>query len=61
MKKYILFAYDKCYPQGGLDDVIDSFDTLDEAVKESTEGKRKHYDFHEVVDRDTWEKVWCNY
>jgi hypothetical protein len=54
-KKFILFMYDTYYPAGGLGDVRDSFDTLDEAIKAA--GAR-YYDFKEIVDRDTRETVW---
>lgn len=55
-KKYILFQYDALYPSGGLGDISDSFDSLDEAQEYVRVGR--HYDYGEVVDRDTWEVVW---
>lgn len=56
-KKYILFDYVNCYPHpnGGLWDISDSFDTLEEALDHLNTG---YYDVAYVVDRDTWEVVW---
>lgn len=54
-KKYILFQYHQYYPGGGLGDITDSFDTLEEARTKAVE---KYYDYNEIVDRDTWEVVW---
>ncbi len=34
MKRYILFGGDDYYPSGGTDDLIGSFDTLQEAQEE---------------------------
>jgi len=30
MKKYMLFGYEQCYPLGGMEDLIVSFDKVDE-------------------------------
>lgn len=55
-KKYILFQFETCYPGGGLGDISESFDTLEEAIEfAKREGRR---DFNYVIDRDTWEEVW---
>jgi hypothetical protein len=32
MKRYWLFYYDAYYPLGGMDDFIESFDSLEEAI-----------------------------
>lgn len=48
-KKYIVFHFEQFYPIGGLEDIVGSFDTLEEAEAVS----QKDY----IVDRDTWEKV----
>ena len=31
-KRFLLFAYDDYYPKGGLDDWIDSFDNVQDAI-----------------------------
>ena len=31
-KRFLLFAYDDYYPKGGLDDWIDSFDNVHDAI-----------------------------
>ncbi len=54
MRKYIVFQYDSYYPVGGLGDVRDSFDSLEEAEKYCHANR---YDFNKIVDRDTWEIV----
>ena len=53
-KKYILFHYEDYYPAGGLEDIVDSFDTHEEARRvENDQGYGTSY----VIDRDTWEEV----
>ncbi len=54
MKKYIVFQFDANYPAGGLEDVRDSFDSLEEAEKYCHANR---HDFNEIVDRDTWKIV----
>ena len=46
-KKYIVFHSEQYYP--GLEDIVGSYNTLEEAEQ----AKEKDY----IVDRDTWEKV----
>jgi len=55
VKKFILFEFDDHYPGGGLGDITDSYDTLEEAKAVALKAYR---DTREVVDRDTWEVVW---
>lgn len=57
-KKFILFQYESYYPSGGLSDIADSFDTIEEAKAAVA---KKPRDFNEIVDRDTWEMVWQQY
>lgn len=54
-KKFILLQWDTYYPSGGLGNVKESFDTLEQAQEYV---KKHRYDYSEVVDRDTWEEVW---
>jgi hypothetical protein len=56
-KKFILFQFDDHEPMGGVHDIQNSFDTLDEAI---AAGAVHRFDNVEVVDRDTWEIVWEN-
>lgn len=53
MKRFILFAGDFYYPQGGMDDFVDSENTLKEA-KELSEG----YEWAHVLDIETGSVVW---
>ncbi len=53
MKRYIVFAYDRYYPAGGLNDVKGTFDTYAEAAQ-FVDGL--DYDYIEVVDMDAWFK-----
>ncbi len=61
MKKYILFAYLNYYPSGGLSDIVGDFDTLEEAKEEIVrlKGKFCPHDNFDIVDRDTWDYVYC--
>mgnify|MGYP001161531519 CR=1 FL=1 len=49
MKQYILFAFWNYYPSGGMDDMIDSFDTLQEAEGRIKE-LRDHYEEYQIFD-----------
>ena len=51
LKKYILFGYDQYYPNGGLTDIIDSYDSLAEATSIA---KNESCDWWYIIDRDTW-------
>lgn len=55
MKKYIIFGYDYCYPIGGMNDIKEEADSIEEGIKL---GKRIKYQNIQIVDRDTWEIVW---
>lgn len=50
-KRYILFGYDKYYPGGGMEDIIGSFDTVDDAKKAIKEDDSDKYDLLDTVDR----------
>lgn len=55
-KKYILFVWGSHEGAGGLNNIEDSFDTLEDAVK----GMKQYHscgDNFQIVDRDTWEVV----
>ena len=57
MKKYILFQYSEYDAAGGLHGITGSFDTIDEAIYEIEHGENRPLDYHDIVDRDTWEIV----
>lgn len=73
MKRYLLFGGMRYYPSGGWEDFVNSFDSIDEAVKVGTEYKTRHgyeigngkpmtikYWDHEwfmIVDRETGEII----
>ena len=59
-KKYILFQYEYYYPKGGLHDITNSFNTVNEAIEfifKEENSSHVQWDKHEIVDRDTWEIV----
>jgi hypothetical protein len=47
-KRYLLFAYDRYYPGGGLGDLVDSYNTIEEAV---VAAKGDKSDYKEIYDR----------
>jgi hypothetical protein len=52
MKRYILLAWEDYYECGGLNDIVGSFDTIQEAVDVyNTKTTWNHY---QLVERDTW-------
>lgn len=64
MKKYLLFAGDNYYPGGGMYDLIDSFDTIEEAIIKAKEQRPyadssgyQCYDWYHIVDKDTMNKI----
>lgn len=54
-KKYILFCYETYHPEGGLNDIHNSYNTLEEAVEIL---EKMEQDYREIVDRDTWEIIY---
>lgn len=48
-KRYILFGYEGRYPDGGLQDVKGSFDSIEEAIAYIK--KEKFYETYEILDR----------
>jgi len=48
MKQYILFAFHYYYPQGGMDDMVSSFDTQQEA--EDYIRLKDYYDEYQIFD-----------
>lgn len=65
MKRYALFAGRTYYPEGGWDDLVDTFDSADEAWERVRRDNRtavaRHalppYQWHHVVDLTTGERV----
>jgi hypothetical protein len=49
MKQYILFAFWNYYPTGGMDDMVNSFDTQQEAEDYIRELKHS-YDEYQIFD-----------
>jgi hypothetical protein len=49
MKRYLLFAYDHYYPQGGMDDCIAIFNSFEECMKE-LKGYYSSYDYYQILD-----------
>jgi len=56
-KKFILMQWYDYYPAGGLGNIVDSFDTLEDA-KRNAEENDEPKDNVAVYDRDTWECIW---
>lgn len=55
-KKYIVFQHEWYYPSGGLGDITDSFDTIEECREYIS---KNEMDSNQIVDRDTWEVIKC--
>lgn len=58
MKTFIVFCIRGYYPCGGLEDVSDSFDSLEEArhyLSHCLNNRRDDWGY--IVNRDTWQKV----
>lgn len=60
MKRYLLFAGDTYYPAGGLGDLIDKFDTVEEARQDALKARyfedgsgTWYFDWYQIVDANT--------
>lgn len=47
-KRYLLFEYYQYYPGGGIGDMTNSFETIEEAVEAA---KNSKYDYQDIYDR----------
>ena len=52
MKRYLVFAGDTYYPNGGWDDIYGAYETSDEAVAAADEA-HDQYDWVQVIDIET--------
>jgi len=60
MKRFLVFFGSQYYPGGGMNDFMDDYDTLDEAIKEiekRAEGDWMYYWGH-IWDSETRIEVW---
>lgn len=48
-KRYLLFGYVDYYPSGGLNDLIASYDTIEEAVKVAKEEQQEYYEIYDRI------------
>ncbi len=53
-KKYVLFMIDRHEPEGGMDDIFGSFDTIGECMDSVT---AYNYHAYQIVDASTWQIV----
>lgn len=53
MKRYLLFAGNFYYPNGGAEDFVKDFDNFDEALEYLNKGNHDEHFFYN-------EQVWCN-
>ena len=53
-RKYILFGYSDQFKDGGVEDIVDSFATIEEARRAENDDS---YEISYIIDRDTWEEV----
>lgn len=49
-KRYLVFQYRGYYPNGGIGDLIESFDYIQEAI-EFINRNEGYYEFHHIYDR----------
>ncbi len=53
-KKYVVFVFDSQYPNGGLNDRLGSYNTLEDCIKGI---KLANYFHFQIVDASTWEII----
>jgi hypothetical protein len=56
LKRYILFTYDSYYPSGGLGDMVDKFDTIEEIYLFLC-SKNSVVDNYDILDTHTGEEL----
>lgn len=50
--RFLIFGYDEYYPQGGMTDLVDSVDNIEEAIDYVTKHiSNRTRDYYEVYDR----------
>jgi len=57
LKRYVLFNMDHYYPDGGMDDMVNDYDDLSEAIAysmglESTNGCGCHISIYDIIDKE---------
>jgi hypothetical protein len=57
MKRFLLFAFDGCYPEGGWADMVCGYDDLAEALKRT---KTLRSDYWQIVDAECGEVLHTN-
>ncbi len=55
MKRFLLFAWYQFYPEGGMNDFVNSYDTVEEAKADVS--KYEKLDYAEIIDSTTGECV----
>lgn len=66
LKRYLLFGFNTNYPNGGMDDFIDSFDTLNEVaeeikkeyIKKDKTFQKDHYQIYDTETKVTFKSEW---
>lgn len=59
MKKYLLFAGPNYYPSGGLDDLVKSFDSIEEAKAFAEADHEETYEWAQIVETKSLKLVLC--
>lgn len=54
LNRYLVFSYPEYYPGGGWNDFVSSFDSLEEAERETTKERGLYWD---IVDIETGEQI----
>jgi len=57
VKKYMLFAGARYYPQGGMEDFVGFYDSMEDALEAVRKGRAK-YDWYDVVDTPIFNEGW---
>jgi hypothetical protein len=65
-KQFILLAGDRDFPEPGINSLVDSFDTIEEAkafYKKAPKIDNVTWNWYQIINRDTWdivtEKYWA--
>lgn len=62
MNKYILFAWNEFYPDGGLNDLVFDSDSIEDCVQFFTDHQKEFFEngccsnpnYGQIINRDTW-------
>jgi hypothetical protein len=57
MKRYMVFGGDYYYPRGGMNDLLESCDSVEEVRSCLADWLDREHKWFHVIDRQTWDRL----